>query len=161
MKTYNALFVFCMFLLMAGCAKVDSRTTYDTQADFEALRTYSWLPVQESFSAPEYGEFYMVLMNELLTAKGFTLTNENPDFLIRTPKSARYSEVYSTMSGPIDFHEGKMIIEFVDGNTEELIWQGVGGAYFSEKYTPDEVKESIDMTTKELLKKFPPPKSGK
>jgi hypothetical protein len=153
MKTYNTLFTLCMFFLLGGCANIDARYSYDTHADFTALKTYNWLPdVQKSFSKPEYADYYVKLVNELLTSKGFTLSTDNPNFLIRTPQSSRYVERYLTMSGPLDMHEGKIMIEFLYSSSKDLIWQGVAKV----TYSPEQVNKSIDSATRELFKEFPP-----
>jgi hypothetical protein len=159
MKVNNTFFVFCMIFLMTGCAGVDTRQTYDTQANFEALKTYSWQPkTRESFSSLKVGDYVINAVNERMVAKGFTLTENDPAFLIRIPPIDRYSEVYSTMHGKIETHQAKMIIEFVNSKTKDVLWQGVVGANMTEKYTEDEQIKSIDISVAELLNNFSPPK---
>jgi hypothetical protein len=96
-------------------------------------------------------------VNQDLAAKGFTLTEENPDFLIRIPDIDRFTEEYQTLHGGIQTYQAVMLIEMVDSKTKELLWQGVGRGKYTEAYTPEEILKSIETVTEELLNKFPPP----
>jgi len=158
MKANYLLFVIFLTILLAGCAGVDSRYTYDTHADFSPPKSYSWKPgTRDSFTTPEHGDYVINKVNQNLAAKGFTLTEENPDFLIRIPDIDRFTEEYQTLHGGIQTYQAVMLIEMVDSKTKELLWQGVGRGQYTEAYTPEEILKSIETVTEELLNKFPPP----
>jgi hypothetical protein len=143
--------------LFMGCAQIDSRKSYDTQADFSSLKTYSWEPgVEQKFSRPEYGKYFLNLADTILESKGFTKTSNSPDFLIQIPSSDRFKEVYATLHGAVEFFEGKLIIQVRESDTNNLIWEGVARVYFTEKYTAEEVEKGIKDATEELLNSFPP-----
>ena len=160
-KMFKKAQIILLALLIAGffmgCAQIDSRKSYDTQADFSLLKTYNWEPgVEQAFTKPEYGKFFLKLADEILESRGFTKTTDSPDFLIKIPSSARFKEVYATIHGPVELFEGKLIIQVRDSNSNNLIWEGVARAYFSEKYTAEEVEKGIKDATEELLNSFPP-----
>ena len=156
-KTQIIFFAVLFTSFFMGCAQIDSRKSYDTQADFFALKTYSWEPgVEQSFSRPEYGTFFLELADAILESKGFTETSNSPDFLIQIPSTERFKEVYATQNGAVEFSEGTLIIQVRESISANLIWEGVARVYFSEKYTAEEVEKGIKDATEELLNSFPP-----
>jgi hypothetical protein len=157
MKRLTALFVVCIFGLFAGCMKIDARYSYDNKTNFSTLTTYEWMPgVQESFSSKEYADLYQKVMDTQLSSKGFKLSSIDPDFLIRTSPSKRFSEVYLTMYGEVEFHSGKIVVEILDAKTNKIIWEGIARAYVSEEDKPDEVKRGISIGVEKLMTGFPP-----
>jgi len=98
----------------------------------------------------------MTVTDKIMESKGFTRSSDSPDFWIEIPPTDRFKEVYSTAHGPVEFHEGKLIMQVRDGNSKNLIWEGVAKVLMSEKYTPKEIENGIQEATAELLKGFPP-----
>jgi PBP1b-binding outer membrane lipoprotein LpoB len=157
MKIYLKVIAICMLGLISGCMGVESRTAFNAETDFTALKTYAWMPgLQEKFSNPEYAGYYMDAMNSHLASKGFKLDTENPDFLIRTHHTKDHREIYSTSSGKVEFHEGMISMEFVDAKSGEAIWEGAAKTYLSEESKPNEVKKDIYEVVENLIKGFPP-----
>ena len=156
-KTQIILLAVLITGLFMGCAQIDSRKSYDTQADFSALKTYSWEPgVEQSFSRPEYCTYFLTLADTILESRGYKKTSENPDFLVQIPSSERFKEVYATPHGAVEFFEGKLIIQVRESVSRNLVWEGVARVYFSETYSAEAVKEGIKDATEELLNSFPP-----
>jgi len=157
MKTMMSLLICLLFAVMTGCSGIDSRQSFDTKADFTSLKTYAWSPgVERSFSQPRYGDYFMTVTDKIMESKGFTRSSDSPDFWIEIPPSDRFKEVYSTAHGPVEFHQGKLIIQMREGSSKDLIWEGVAKVLMSEKYTPKEIEDGIQEATEELLKGFPP-----
>lgn len=157
MKKLSTLLIICIFSLLTGCMKIDARYSYDNQVDFSTLKTFAWTPgLQESFSRKEYADLYRSTMEEQLLTKGFSLSSKDPDFLIRTLPSDKYSEVYITAYGNVEFHRGRVMIEILDAKTNEIIWEGVVRAYVSKEDNPAEVKDGIYKGVQKLLEGFPP-----
>lgn len=157
MKTSTVFFIVCVFGLLVGCMKIDARYSYDNKTNFSILTTYTWMPgVQENFSSKEYADLYQSVMDTQLSLKGFKLSSKDPDFLIRTSPTKRFSEVYLTMSGKIEFHRGKIVVEIIDAKTNKLIWEGTARAYVSQDDKPDEVKRGISKGVEKLMAGFPP-----
>ena len=158
MKTTNAILTFCMVCLILGCMGVESRTSYNVQTDFSALKSYAWMPgLKEQFTNPMYADFYKEAMDTQLAAKGLKSVEDSPDFIIRTYPTKDHKESYKTFSsGTIDFHEGMIHMEFVDAKSGDLIWEGAAQAYLSEESKPDEVKKDVYEIVADLLKDYPP-----
>ena len=112
--------------------------------------------VQESFSSKEYADLYQKVMDTQLSSKDFKLSSIDPDFLIRTSPSKKFSEVYLTMYGEVEFHTGKIVVEILDAKTNKIIWEGIARAYVSEEDKPDEVKRGISKGVEKLMPGFPP-----
>ena len=144
--------------LVAGCAGIDSRRSYDTKADFASFKTYDWVPgVQQSFSQPRFGDFIIEVGDKIMESKGFTKTSDQPDFLIDIPATNRHKEVYTSIyGGRIEVFEGKLAIFILDGTSRDIIWEGAATISLKEMDTPEKVEERINISTYKLLKEFPP-----
>jgi hypothetical protein len=136
---------------------VQARYSFDAETDFKSLKTYTWMPgLQERFSDPVNADHYKNAMNAQLASKGFKLTPENPDFLIRTYPSKQYREVYLMNNREIEFHKGILVMDFVDAKSSVVIWEGVAYAFLSEETNPEELKKSIYLGVEKLMRGFPP-----
>ena len=144
--------------LVAGCAGVDTRRSYDAEAAFATFETYDWVPgVQESFSQPRFGDFIIKVGDKIMESKGFTKTSDQPDFLIYIPATNRHKEVYTSIyGGRIEVFEGKLVINILDGKSRDIIWEGVVTMSLAEMDTPEKVEERIRISTHKLLGEFPP-----
>lgn len=157
MKVSTALLILCIFGILAGCMKIEARYSYDNKTNFSTLTTYTWMPgVLESFSSKKYADSFQSLMDTHLSAKGFKLSSDNPDFLIRTQPSKRFTEMYMTTHGQVEFYSSKIVVEILDGKTNKLIWEGTARAYLSQDDTVDEIKRGISKGVEKLMTGFPP-----
>lgn len=157
MKFEFAWIIILVSCLVVGCAKVETRTSYDTQADFSALKTYDWVPgVQQSFSQPRFGDYIVEVLDKLLESKGYKKTSEQPHFHINIPQVDRYKEKYATIYGEVEMSGGRLIIQFIDPKSRLRLWEGVSTFNIPEKYSPEEVEVIIDQSVRELFRNFPP-----
>jgi hypothetical protein len=83
MKTGAIFSIFCIFILIAGCASMSVNYNYDQRVNFAALKTYNWLPTPPKSEVNQLTirniEF---AVDKQLQAKGLKMSSENPDFLI-------------------------------------------------------------------------------
>ncbi|MBW2573001.1 MAG: DUF4136 domain-containing protein [Deltaproteobacteria bacterium] len=157
MKTYLIVLAFCLLGFVSGCTGVKARYAYNVETDFTSFRTYAWVPgVQEKFGNPMVANHYVKAMDSQLASKGFKLDTENPDFLIRTHQAKKFREIFITLYGEKEFQGGKIAMDFVNAESNELIWEGVAEAYLSDVSNPTKVKKSVYQVVEDLLKGFPP-----
>ncbi|MHC4266057.1 MAG: DUF4136 domain-containing protein, partial [Planctomycetota bacterium] len=83
MKILQIFLTLFLLLLFAGCSTVTVNYDYDIETDFTKLKSFNWMPV-----TPESGMNDLAVtrvknaVNRNLQAKGFNLTESNPDFMI-------------------------------------------------------------------------------
>jgi hypothetical protein len=168
-----------LLVLMAACGPmIDVRSDYDPSADFAHLQTYAWL--QQPSSAPRDPRIHNDLLdsrvhsavNDALHAKGYTEASENPDFRVayqvvlrEKVAAAAFPTSYGYGLGrlPADsdvriatYDEGTLLLDVVDGNTNELIWRGAASTRIDPDRTPQERTALIRAAVNEMLGKFPP-----
>lgn len=158
MKTYLTVLAFCLLGLILGCMGGKSRSAINTETDFTALKTYSWMPgLQEKFYNPVHADYYMEAMNSQLASKGYSMDTANPDFLIDTHHTKEQRVKTKTFSyGTVELDEGEVAMEFIDAKSGEVILESVAETYLSEESKPNEVKKDIYEVVESLIKDFPP-----
>lgn len=52
--------------------------------------------------------------------------------------------------------EGKVVVELVDRNTEEVIWRGASKRYLNENQSPEKRSKLVDDVIAEMFTKYPP-----
>jgi hypothetical protein len=157
MKSLHFMLMLVMAAFLSGCFSVSARYSYDSKTDFSDLNSYAWASVEEKiFSTPESSEHYHSVMDDMLTAKGFNLNPESPDFLIVTPRVETYKEGYKTLTGPVDFPKAMIRISFIDPSSKLPIYEGAAVAYIDENATQKTKNSTIDQAVEALLEDFPP-----
>jgi hypothetical protein len=157
MKSLHFILVLVIAAVLSGCYSISARYSFDSETDFSRLNSYAWAPLQEKiFSTPESAEHYHNAMDDMLTAKGFKLNPENPDFLILTPSVETYREGYKTPNGPVVFSKATLRISFVNPSSKVPYYEGAASAYIDEDATQRVKNTAIDQAVEELLEEFPP-----
>jgi hypothetical protein len=171
----NLLIILCIFAL-AGCSTSRVKHGYDKETDFTALKTYNWRPVKRQLNISDLAEEQAkVAVGRHLTAKGLNEAQESPDFTIAmylgkqlkgnnidyNPHHGFQRRLYWERWGrtPMDvyeYQEGTMIIDFVNAQTDELMWRGLSKVVLDRVVTPEEMEKRINDTVKEILVNFPP-----
>lgn len=166
-------------LMLAACGPMlDVRFDYDTSADFSRLRTYAWL--QQPSSAPRDPRIHSDLLdsrvrsavNDELHAKGYAESAETPDFRVAyhvVLKERVAATAFPTSYGyglgrwpaasevqVATYEEGTLLLDVVDGQTNELVWRGAASARIDPDRTPQERTELIRAAVEKMLKDFPP-----
>jgi hypothetical protein len=165
---------FLALLMLAGCGPmIDVRADYDMSADFARLRTYAWL--QRPSDAPGDPRINNDLLdsrvhaavNEELHAKGYTESTETPDFRVTYHvilKEKLYPTAYGYGPGSwqaaavrgATYEEGMLLLDLVDGTTNELVWRGSAQAGIDPSRGPQERTELIRAAVHRMLAAFPP-----
>jgi hypothetical protein len=168
-----------LLLLVAftGCASLEVSHDYDPTADFTKLKTFDWIPMKKQAGANELtAKKIMSAVNSQLNAKGLTLNQENPDFLIGMQVSGKtsyggsigagasvgipvgkgYLNVGGGRSKAREKHEGTLVLDFIDPESKSLIWRGTATSTVNPNASPEEQRELINRAVAEMLTQFPP-----
>lgn len=80
----------------------------------------------------------------------------------RYPGRYGYAPGYATTGGvsTYEYEQGTLILDFVDANTDQLIWRATAKAIVSPASTPEKQTKKINDAVKEILAGFPPEKDN-
>ncbi|MCB0382661.1 MAG: DUF4136 domain-containing protein [Psychroserpens sp.] len=173
-------FVLLLFgLLIVSCSSVRVAADFDKEANFDSYKTFAFFKTgidKAEISDLDKRRILKAIESELL-AKGFT-KSENPDMLISIfTKSQQRVDVYNNAWGyggwgwggrfgpgwgwgwnnqPVvsTQTEGTLFIDLIDMEKKELIWQGMGTGFISQKMEKKE--EQIKKFVKKIMEKYPP-----
>ncbi|PNQ75356.1 DUF4136 domain-containing protein [Hanstruepera neustonica] len=165
------LFVLLAVLLMLSCG-VTVNYDYQKETNFDQYKTYHYFDdMQTGLSELDAKRFFNSL-DQALQAKGYVLS-ESPDFIIDI-KSTSYQSAQSSSVGVgvgsggggvsvgIPVGQGNMsrqiIFDFVDGKTQQLIWQAVSSEPTLPENTPEAREAQFKVVIDKVLIGFPPKK---
>jgi len=176
----NAMMVLMLCIAATGYAAPAVTSDYDTAADFEALKTFDWMPATGNAAGDEL--LVKKIRNTVdaqLQAKGRMPAADNPDFLIAMQLSGKTTYGGSTGVGvsvgiPVgragrvsvgggqskahENKEGTLVLDFVDAKTKSLLWRATASAAVSPAVSPEEQQQRINEVIAEMLAHFPPRK---
>lgn len=171
-------FRFCLLLtaiLVASCSSPKVFTDYASDVDFSDYQSFAFYEIENSgLSRLDEDRIYLSV-TDTLEAKGFE-EKLIPDFKINF-----YAEVFNQTSNSnfgigIGGYNGNigggtmispqntkrkivLTIEFADGLTNNLFWQGVVEASFNENLKGKEREEFLGNLVGRILEKYPPEKN--
>ncbi len=170
MKPTVLFLTLCATVLAQSCSSINVSHDYDPQANFNNLKTFSWL------SFPKKAEVNQLVVRRIrdavtggLEAKGLRLSS-NPDFLIAMHGATKekldiqdwgYSSSRAAYWGQRDitiqqYTEGTLILDFVDAKSKQMIWRGVASGAVDPGASPEKRTKRINEGVAKLLAKFPP-----
>lgn len=163
----NTIYIFAIIILgglLFSCAGSNSlvKTDFDKDVDFTKFKTFYWA---EDIDNNKEG--HPLLNNSLNTkrikaaiasemeGRGYVLSSENPDLLVNfnivLEEKTEYRTVPNTMGyrywmgrddvRPYKYKEGTLIIDLVDQDEKQLVWQGYSSGIMKEKARA--IEESI------------------
>jgi len=158
MRLVNLFLMFALSGLLLGCSSTKTRTSYDTETDFSALKTYAWMPdVDDAFPTTERAEHFVNAVDAQLESKGFKLVTDSPDVVIRVHRLVTYREEgASVYGGTVQFAKSMIRMDFLHPDTGKPMWEGVMDAYLEKDANIEEVKKQIDVGVETLFMSFPP-----
>lgn len=157
---------------LGGCSTIDVATDYLPGTSFSAYKTFDFLP-EQGLKNPFLRERAESAVTRELTAKGLTRVASGAALLVamhgrfdtRTEIDTAGFGYRSRWGywGAAGVHTtvrevpvGTLIVDLVDGDRRELVWQGRASAVVSRGGTPESRQERIDEAMAELFAKFPP-----
>lgn len=180
MKAIKLLPLALLMLFVTSCSSVRVTADYDRAVDFNQYKTYAFF--KEGIDQAQVNDLdkkrILTAIDNNLTAKGFTKTDKNPDFVINIFTKAQqqvnvttnnnfyspygyYGRGWGSYWGPNSTTvttsiEGTLYIDILDTNKKALIWQGVGSGYLDKSPKPEKKEERINDFIEKVLAKFPP-----
>jgi hypothetical protein len=174
MKILKLLFLLCLVML-TSCSSVRVVTDYDTKVDFTSYKTFAFYKkgIDKASVSDLDKKRIMRAVEAELVAKGFS-KSANPDILVSIFTKSREQVNVSDNNIGIgwgwgynpwfygrtnininQYTEGTLFIDFIDKNTNELIWQGIGSGAM--KMSNIEKKEErINEFVYKIISTYPP-----
>ena len=174
MKILKLLFLLCLVVL-TSCSSVRVVSDYDTKVDFTSYKTFAFYKkgIDKASVSDLDKKRIMRAVEAELVAKGFS-KSANPDILVSIFTKSREQVNVSDNNIGIgwgwgynpwfygrtnininQYTEGTLFIDFIDKNTNELIWQGIGSGAM--KMSNIEKKEErINEFVYKIISTYPP-----
>ncbi len=171
-----------LLTVILGCTGARVKTHHDPEFNFRNYHNFAWVEVPKKQFEHITDQRRLLLnidahvreaVTEELGKKGFTLSEESPDFLIAYHTGVQdklkvqdwgyaYARSSRYWGGRDDieltyYRQGTLILDFVDAATKELSWRGVARKTL-ESGEPDEqtVRANLRAAVKRIIEKFPP-----
>jgi hypothetical protein len=160
--------------LLFACSSVSTNYDYNMSYDFSKLRTYRWADIPSRADAdPLVVQRVAVAVEAQLKAKGYTLAEKTPDFLVAT-YVGRQTRIQVTdfgygygphrgWYGPggldvYQYEEGSLVVDVVDNRTKQLVWRGTATGTVDPGATPEQKTKRINDAVAKIFEDFPPKK---
>ena len=174
MKILKLLFLLCLVTL-TSCSSVRVVTDYDTKVDFTPYKTFAFYKkgIDKASVSDLDKKRIMRAVEAELVAKGFS-KSVNPDILVSIFTKSREQVNVSDNNIGIgwgwgynpwfygrtnininQYTEGTLFIDFIDKNTNELIWQGIGSGAMKIRNI-EKKEERINEFVYEIISTYPP-----
>lgn len=164
--------------LISACSTVKVAADYDREVDFKSYKTFAFFKTgidKAEISDLDKRRILRAIETELI-AKGFT-KSDNPDMLVSIftksqqrinvynntwgwgrfgPRWGGYGPGWSYNSQPLvsTKSEGTLFIDLIDMEKKELVWQGMGTGFISQKM--DKKEEQIKEFVLKIMEEYPP-----
>jgi len=170
MKTRYSILLVSLFIFSCNSPKVF--TDYASDVDFDKYQSFTFYAIEDSGLSKLDDDRIYETIKDSLTSKGFE------EKVIADFKINYYADVFNQISNSnfgvgIGGYSGgiagnfnpasvkrsiALTIEFADGLTNDLFWQGVVEARFKENLKGEEREEFLRMLVDKVLEKYPPEK---
>lgn len=169
-RLHNAIagLAICMASLGVAHAQQQIMSDYDHNTNFSRYKTYSW----QKLDAPDdvWESRLKSTVDGQLAARGWSRVDSGGDAVIiaqgNMGEAAKEERVPGCCPGwgpgwrmrgwsePVDYNQGVLLIDILDGSTNALIWRG----FASENVSSKEEKsiDKLDKAVVKLFKNFPP-----
>jgi hypothetical protein len=145
-----------------AAAEKPPRYQFDRGFDFTKLRTFD-IRIDESKQregamAESIVPRFVMLLEDLLVAKGYTIDTETPDFVLEwdTMVADDMSEI--SWSGHGEIAKGMLALRMNEPAQQEPFWIGADTADITGRITQEKAWKKVDRAARRILAGFPPPK---
>ena len=151
-------------LAVPAMAEKPPRYEFDKSFDFSKLKTFD-IRIHESkqregVMAASVVPKLVLLLENLMIAKGFTIDTENPDFVVTWDAVVADDMSSVSWSGHGEVAKGMLILRATQPSQEEPFWIGADTAGLTGRITPDKAWKKAEPATRRILAGFPPPPAG-
>ncbi len=175
-KTLSILMTLIIVIFFSSCSTVRVSVNYDESVNFSQYKIYSLVKAPRdkenrkgTIRNPLLNKDILNQIKTIFSEKGYgeADSKENADFLVvfytnvqnkkdwapPTYRTGRWGRVRRVRPGHVvRYKEGTLVIDIVDAEQKELVWQGVGKDVLN-RANPE---ENFVNSVKEILKDFPP-----
>jgi len=164
MKSYNKFLVLGFLVLFAACSRtIEVPTTvnydYNINFDFTKLKTYDLSPTPTTVIIEDLMmERIKTAIDTQMQAKNVKKTSNNPDFVISIygVKSKIFTTAWRGFGQELIVEKGKLILQFVDPETNRVIWWGETRAVLDPNKIPADETQMVNDIVHRILQQFPP-----
>ncbi len=149
---------------LGGCT-TGAKTQFAPGTDFSALKTYAWETVTLGPEIENADEQYIrKAVNSFLEGKGYSLSTDNPDFLISAAvgreEKLRVNDMGVSLSPAqlkrVQYEQGKLLVTFSNPQTDDMLWMGTARADFEPNLSEEMREARANKAIAKLFDKFPP-----
>ena len=164
MKGFWKYLIFGFIILFAGCTTVveiptDVTWDHNINVNLANMRTYDLSPIPTTV-----GIEYLMLeriktaVHRELQTKNIIRNPRNPDFLVRIHgvRSKVFTTAWRGFDSDLTVEKGKLILQFVDPETNRLLWWGETRAILEPRQNPFLETQLVNDVVYRILQKFPP-----
>lgn len=165
-----------LLALVSGCAR-HAVTDYDSSAGFDGYSTYRFAEKDEDSAQGLDAARIERALKKALADEGFTQVDAAPDVLMRyriedevrtESRGPRLGFGFGFGRSPFTFgvahspvqtreiREGQLVVEMVDPNLEQIVWEGRGQRFLSESQDREERTELIERIIEAMFEQYPP-----
>jgi hypothetical protein len=167
MNAYNKFLVLGFLVLFVGCATTievpkDVNYDYNVNFDFTKLKTYDLSPTPTTVGIEHLMmERIKTAIDTQLQVKNVKKTSNNPDFVVTIygVRSRIFTTAWRGTGSEVIFEKGKLILQFVDPETNSVIWWGETRAILDPNTNPADETKMVNDVVHRILQKFPPASS--
>jgi len=172
-RLFPVFLLFIVMLILAGCSSMKVMSNYDETVDFSRYNTYRFAPPKSKGKKEIRNPFFTKDMQEelrvLMKGKGFdeaviadeadlilvfhAFTRNNREWVSPSYHVGRWGRVYRTSPGHVvNYKEGTLVIDIVDQQKKELVWQGIGQGILDR----DNPAQNLIDAVQDVMESFPP-----
>ena len=163
MKALNAFLIIGLMAFTISCAatiEIPKTVNYDynVNVDLTSLKTYDLRRVPTTVGIEHLMlERIKTAIDSELGSKNLQRTSNNPDFLvvIHGVRSKIFTTVWRGPDEDLIVEKGKLILKFVDPESNQVIWWGESRALLDPDMNPEYETKMVNEVVGRILKKFP------
>lgn len=167
MHAYAKLFVLGLLVFFAGCVTSveipkDVNYDYNINFDFTKLKTYDLSPTPTTVGIEHLMmERIRTAIDTQLQTKNVKKASSNPDFLVTIygVRSKIFTTAWRGLDEDLIVEKGKLVLQFVDPETNRVIWWGEARAILDPSMKPADETKMVNDVVHRILQKFPPASS--
>jgi len=171
-------------VLLAGCSTLTVKSDYNPDYNYGRISTYAWLEGEKHSDDTRINNTLIInrinnAINKEMAARGLEeSTDGNPDIYVNwfggiedKIRQETINHYYGNMwyghpyggywpgysqTYNVEYQEGTLIIDILDGKSRDLIWRGTGQDYVDDDKKPEEITADINEAVNRIMETFPP-----
>ena len=178
------LFIIATAVLLVGCSGISVYQDYDPGSEFSALTTFQWVSENQEVTGdpridnPLRDARIREAVVRVLSEKGYEKVQASPAFYVQYRYILRKKIESSGTAGGMtygvgsfghrggvaigtgnqvqDYDEASLTLDFMEPESGDLLWRGVGEERFAEYSDPEKATRAMDALVKKIIDQFPP-----